>query len=338
MEGLGGRLIVGAADATLQEGLDLLSGDWKHVGERLLGGDYSLWVGSAVSRARYPDLRDLLRRLLITLYEKKTDPRFEACLREILALAHQSGRDLSRPPVEWPDLESEILPRLVDNYSKVLGLTIAGEAEDFIAWELLRLPEVYDDPEVEPDADHRLMALLMAEGMVREIVTTNWDPLIEDAFEDSLGSDGRGGALTVVASGSGAHSMKKPLVCKIHGCARHLRTLPDEYRRWFVATNRQILAWIDSPEWEPLREHLRGSIRDARSLFIGLSGQDTNFQLTYRKAVRPFAGESSFDRRRVVFSKPLPLDFPQKEILGALNQGAEGPGVQRQLELPVIDS
>lgn len=337
MEGLGGRLIVGAADATLQDGLDLLSGDWKPFRDALLRGEYSFWIGSAVSRDCYPDLGKLLKRLLTKLYEKKTDPRFETCLREILALAGQRDKDLSQPPEQWSDLDS-LLSLLVNNYSKVLGLNPEGEADDFLACELMKLPEVYDDPDVVPDADHRLVALLMAEGAVDEVVTTNWDPLIEDAFEDSLGSDGRAEALTVVASGSGAHSMKKPLVCKIHGCARHLRTLPDEYRRWFVATNRQILAWIDSPEWEPLREHLRGSIRDARSLFIGLSGQDANLQLTYRKAVRPFAGESSFDRRRVVFSKPLPLDFPQKEILGALNQGAEGPGVQRQLELPVIDS
>lgn len=320
---------MGAADATLEEGLGLLTGEWRQVADGLLRGEYSLWVGSAVSRERYPDLRELLLRLLTTLYERVDDERYARCLREILGLIGQDERDLGQSPEEWPDLELAVLSPLIESYSKVLGITIPGEAEDFIAWELLRLPEVYDDPQVEPDADHRLMALLMAEGVVDEVFTTNWDPLIEDAFTALADGPGEIETLTVVSSGSGAHSISKPLVCKIHGCARQMRRCPEQ-RRWLVSANQQILGWTNDSDWQPLREYLAVSIRNSLALFVGLSGQDTNLQSLYQDAVGPLAEENGFERQRVIFSKPA-LAYPQREILKSLFYGLEG-GYSRRAE------
>ncbi len=311
-----------ASDATLSTGLGLLTSDWQWVADGLLSGQYSLWIGSAVSKDCFPDLWQLLRRLLSTLHEHRDNKRYERCLREILDIAGEGRRDLSRSPAEWDDLDSAILPLLVRSYSRVLGITIDGEAEDVIAWDLLKVQEVYDDPEVEPDADHRLIALLIAEGVVRKVVTTNWDPLIEDAFAACHG-DSAGSGLTVVAGGSQVHDTQPPVIYKIHGCARHMRRQPDLHRRWLVATESQIRGWYDDDEWQAFRDQVEVLIRNSRSLFIGLSAQDENLQVIYRRAVTPFVEESAFERQRVVFAKPE-LEYEQKEILKALYRGHDG--------------
>jgi len=48
--------------------------------------------------------------------------------------------------------------------------------------DLLELQKIYSDVSVLPDAEHRLISLLIAEGAVSELITTNWDPLIERAY------------------------------------------------------------------------------------------------------------------------------------------------------------
>ena len=47
-----------------------------------------------------------------------------------------------------------------------------------IRWDLLKLAEKYSDPDIKPDAEHQFLCLLVAEGVFKDLVTTNWDPLI----------------------------------------------------------------------------------------------------------------------------------------------------------------
>jgi NAD-dependent SIR2 family protein deacetylase len=85
---------------------------------------------------------------------------------------------------------------------------------------VLKLQDIYGDTSVQPDAEHRFLALLIAEDIVTELVTTNWDPLIELA--GGACSSGAVHTIRIVARNeevSGSHDAGARLL-KIHGCAR----------------------------------------------------------------------------------------------------------------------
>ncbi len=328
-----------ASDATLRECLDLLRGEWREFGDHFLNGKYSLWIGSQVSRERNPDLSGLLKGLLTALYGRIDEEPYKKCLIEILGLADCKTHDLSHPPKTWNDLQS-ILDRLVNKYATVLDVTVSGKPDDFIPWELLKLPEEYSKTGVEPDADHRFIALLIDERVVQEVVTANWDPLIEDAYLGCPPDRDKKEKISLFTTGSGVFDTKPIVVYKIHGCARHMHEEPKEHRQWLVATASQIRDWIDDERWEPLRSRLKDLIRQRRALFVGLSGQDENIQLLFKRAVGPLVAENGFPRDRVVFAKP-DLDPPQKGILKALNKdnngdyGTNADDIDRRAALPL---
>src|SRR5260370_36282389 len=59
-----------AFTSTVFQTLGLLRHDWSVETRAILAGEYSFWIGSGISRERFPDLEVLLRRLLETLQDR----------------------------------------------------------------------------------------------------------------------------------------------------------------------------------------------------------------------------------------------------------------------------
>lgn len=152
--------------------------------------DRVLWVGSGVSYGQVPGLEVLLRRVLEFLQERIDGTPVGADFREAL---EQIVRDhlpgelaaFQAEPTEWTiptDLKG-----LVNSYSTILGTEVGEHPHDYLLWDAVNVRETYGAPSLEPGAQHRLIAYLVHEGLVEEIVTTNWDGLIERAVEESSG-------------------------------------------------------------------------------------------------------------------------------------------------------
>jgi hypothetical protein len=297
--------------------------------ERALTGQLSWWIGSGVSRTRLPDVGSLLRRLLGALYDRVVsgDPACAAtgALKQLISMSAVPGVDPTQRPDAWPQLE-QVVTALSSKYSDALDVSFApgGTPED-ICWDVLRLQDVYSDPATVPDAEHRLLAVLVAEGIVRELVTTNWDPLIERAWDQCTGAGDR--RLKVVARPADIPGRgNEPQILKIHGCAERAKADEVGFRRFLVGTRTQITAWDNSPELQPLREALRVLARQTGAVFVGLSGQDYDIQ-----AALFVAGESlgapSLSTPSVFFSSTR-IEEPHRQVLRVIHKA--GPYAAQQ--------
>lgn len=180
-----------------------------------------------------------------------------------------------------------------------------------IPFDILKLDEKYSDPAVEPDAEHRLIALLISEGAISEIVTTNWDPLIERAYS----SLGRLPLLRSIACSQDIDGAPGRTIFKVHGCAEMSRLNPSRYKSHLIATDNHILNWTSKPEFLPIRERLSVLLRERPSLFVGISGQDFNLQVNF---VQANLGQFDFPPARVTFAEEG-LGNSQSQLLRAVH-------------------
>lgn len=133
---------------------------------------------------------------------------------------------------------------------------------------------MYSDPAIFPDAEHLFIAGLLCEGLVGEIVSTNWDVLVEKACE-KFGVDIRIAATPDECNI--AATVGQVSLYKIHGCAFRAQDNPYKYRDFIVVTDRHRTQWLQ-PNRLPFQDKCRVVLRDHFSLFVGLSAQDFNLQ------------------------------------------------------------
>src|SRR5207248_6748109 len=120
---------------------------------------------------------------------KNHDPTNPTCpyrtaSQQIVSMTTVTELDIAAAPTSWPkDKRDDLIAQLINQYAAVLGtiLITPGGAVN-LPWDFLKLHEVYANPAVSPDAEHRFIALLTAEGAIAQVITTNWDPLTEKAF------------------------------------------------------------------------------------------------------------------------------------------------------------
>lgn len=298
------------SDVTLAEALDRLDAVRDTFTDRFLRGTVSLWVGSKISDARYPDLRALLTRLLDALYADAADPTdltdpARQAIDEVITLAdvRRDGDDpgMYDPAVrfsDWPEAEQETtLNSLQNKYSQVLEVHYARKD---ILWELLELDKVYGAPGPLPDAEHRLIALLIDEGVVTEVVTTNWDPLVEDAHQQTTSGTAVRPLHVVLKPTDFGNTGTEPKLTKMHGCARAAYEDVND-RELIVAKEGDIVEWTRR-QGDPIQAHISHVLRCHPVLYIGLSGQDVNIQAEHVAHRLEVQGDYSPDAPRVLFS------------------------------------
>ena len=330
-----------AHDATLTEALALLRGPLATVANAVLHNGVVLWVGSGISRTRFPPLSDLLLLLLQELFNAQDagNPNcaYRAVSRQIVGMTSfiaDPDINLKQDPLTWPDDKRQTLLKQLENqYPDVFGIPLAVPGAPSLAWNFLRLQDKYGDGAVQPDAEHRLLALLAVEGAVSEVITTNWDALIEHAYA-ALGC---APCLEIVAcaeelnrSGDGV------LVFKIHGCAERMRSDSVRYGPWMIITRNDINRWAQVEFFMPFREQVRTLLRARPAIFVGLSGQDFNLQL---QCITTAVGgvEYAFDPPRIAFTV-TEITAPQTAILSAVygpKYAPNAPAANERAKLPL---
>lgn len=330
---------MGAADATLSEAIGHLDTTWVAVRDSVLNDRHLLWIGSGISRDRFPALPALLEQLFATLHAAQDPanpdcPYFKTAEEIVRDFSNVSVLDLRQPPAAWPTPPKKALfDELSRRYAEVLGKrvnTIGGPLD--IPFDILHLDETYSAAAIVPDVEHRFLALLVAEGAVTQIVTTNWDPLTERAHRAlNVGPTLWVIACTAELDGAGGTT----IVFKVHGCAERTRAEPEKYKRHMVATHYQITRWSIEPFFEPFVDRLRTLLRERPSLFVGISGQDFNLQSQY-VAVSCIGPAVPFPPSRVTFSGTVGV--PQRQILEAVygeNYGPNSQAIDTAAELPL---
>lgn len=311
-----------AFDISVRDTLKLLDGPFEPFASGVSKGLYAFWLGSGISFGRAPRLSDLVCKV-IEYVRSRIDPadpncKFARSMQEILSLASASPEELARSKLDeafasWPD-QAAIASRLVNNYAKLLGLTIDGEELDYLLWNVIDVGATFADPAMNPDVEHLCLATLSLEGAVSEMLSANWDPLVERAV-DILTDGNEALSPTVVARPADLQLPRnKTRLIKFHGCAVKVQADPDQYRQWLVASNDQIAAFCTQVKNQGLVTALTHIVGSKRTLMLGLSAQDANIQSIFNKAANELTWQLGDPPPSYVFSEQ-DLGMDQRSLL-----------------------
>lgn len=306
-------------DPTVSDMFELLDHQTDELVQPFLEGGLSFWIGSGISREQFPGVGELLRELLERLSEEgelsDQDDPYRRALSRIVDLTIVDSVDLGTPFSEWPDEDRQsIIRSLQRRYSKALQQHVNlpdGETK-YLDWDILALHEKYSDEEATPGPSHLFIALLCLEGALSELISFNWDLLIEKAFE-------RYGATSKLKIVREEGDLLGQVTCarllKAHGCAEHAKAKND--RNYYVATDAQIQRWCRREgRWIAMQEEVRTSIRRFIPLFLGLSGQDWNIQAQIHQSLN-HSNMNGVESPRVLFAEPA-IESPQRAVLTSM--------------------
>lgn len=325
-----------AATITVSETLGLLDGPFRAFAEGLAEDRYALWLGSGISFGRVDGLKQIIPRVIEFLRAQievgNLACRFRTALDQALALAQLSpeerGRvDLTRPFAEWPDADA-ITGRLIGNYARLLETTVEGEADDFVLWNGVDIASTFADPDVEPDVEHICIAILLLEGVSSDIVSANWDGLVEKAVDTLTG--GVSALVVYVRPEDLREPQQRARLFKFHGCA--VKATADEatYRPCLVGRQSQIHGWVARQDNAPIVQRLIDLIATKPTLMMGLSAQDANIQAIFAAAEARMAWPWPGDRPSYVFSENA-IGVDQQGLLRNVYRAAYTPGTRQQI-------
>lgn len=260
----------------------MLDGPKRELAEGIINDQYAFWLGSGISRDKMPDLRNLAKRVLVSLQARidqtNAGCRYRGALNAVVALANPSddettGIDYTQSADQWPSFEA-LAGRLVNNYARMLNVTVDGEEADFLLWDILDAANVYSNSAVEPDAEHLCLAALAIEGVASEMPSANWDPLVERAVTLLAGVQPI--LRVAIAPQDVRGNRRRANLYKFHGCAQAARDNPGQFRSLLVARQNQINGWVaKNPVMAPVLTNL---IVTRPTIMLGLSAQDSNIQ------------------------------------------------------------
>lgn len=282
-----------SADAiTTMETLELLDAHHTAFAEGVAEGRYVFWLGSGISRGVVPGLDGLVRKVLEHLHAQvqagDPDGRFRRALDKVIKLAKLNADEAARldtdqPVAEWAGLET-IVERVGGQYAQMLKIRIDDEDPDYMLWEAVDVRETFGTPRP-PDTEHLCLAILGIEGVAPNMVSANWDGLIETAFERL--EDGDGPCLTVAVLGQDLRQPdRRARLLKLHGCAVLAKREPTAYRAALVATPAQITKLPEASGSAALGQEVSSLLTKTRTLTIGLSAQDADIQTLHARATQ----------------------------------------------------
>lgn len=278
-----------AATISVRQTLQLLDGQFAELATGFGQNRYALWLGSGISWERVEGLDGVIERILAHLRDHAdladTNCRFRKALSEALSLAQlspteEAGLDLNSSIVHWAILPT-IIHRLSERYAELIDIPIDGEQPDYLLWDVVDVRGAFSG--ATPDCEHLCIGILTIEGVVSDIVSTNWDGLIEAATLELTGDVGMVLQVCVRPQDLRDPPLRGRLV-KMHGCAVRAAQYPAIYRTLLIGRRSQITSWPHDQTWAPIRNYIKNLAVTKRTLMVGLSARDTNIQDVFAAA------------------------------------------------------
>lgn len=283
-----------AAAISVRTTLDLLDNSFQAFAQGMAEGRYAFWLGSGISLGVVPGLWGVIAKVIefIRVHIDPADPacKFNRAMNEVLRLAGLNAAqcaalDLNVAFDMWPqDKRDAIVGTLVTNYARLLAIRVGTEPFDYLLWDAVKVCETYGGGALQPDVEHLCLAALSLEGVATEMVSANWDPLVERAVA-SLTDGNAALAPTVVARPNDVQLPRgRTRLIKFHGCAVKAAANEAEYREWLVARHAQVNGWCGKAGNQPLVTALLALITQKPTFMLGLSAQDGNIQHVFQTA------------------------------------------------------
>ncbi len=280
----------------------------------VVDGKRFFWLGSGISREQVPDLVAVLRRVLLFLRDRALGEAPSTAHRDALLeiLSTHLPPEVARyeaDEVAWVPLDPEPLRGV---YSQVLGVRVGDQPGDYLLMKAADLPNTYGADDLEPGAAHRFIAVLVAEGVLKEIASGNWDGLVETSVKELTNDPG---LLDVYVSAEDLREGNSlAQIAKFHGCAVLTRRDHKRYAAKIIATRAQISRFESDDTFKHMREALQERTTKYRSLILGLSVQDNDLLNVFTRAAvnHPWRWEAAHPA--YVFAQPT-IQSPQRDVL-----------------------
>lgn len=221
-----------------------------------------------------------------------------------------------------------------------------AELSEFAA-SILSPEQIYDSLKIrhwatfQPAAFHRCLALLAREGLIEEVLTTNYDQLLERAYCDTFENNDEGSMHCPVIYDRSSYSRHYsrnteddiPLlkILKICGCSSSIKN-PEDGTGDLILSDRDLQYWRDR-QWA--KDLLRNRLRSHSLLFVGFEGKDPivrhhAIQITEELMERADPQNSPWDLQNApyIMSKDS-LSFYQLQILQAFYRANTDTNSQR---------
>lgn len=297
----------------LSRTLARLRGEHAHLADDVIAGKRFFWLGSGISR-QLPDLVQLMGKALLFLRDRAIHGPEAADHRTALLgildshLPDERAR-YEADPQTWEPVD---LKPLRNHYSEVLSAWVGDHPSDYLLIEGTDLPRTYGDPSIPPGAEHRLLAILIAEEVVTEVASGNWDGLIECAVTEMTGSANR---LSVyVLPTDPRDAVCRSHLAKFHGCAVLALHDPHKYRKAIIATTAQVSTFSAHPGFGHMRILLAQNTQQFRSVILGLSVQDQDLLDIFTGAAASLPWPWDEQHPAYVFAEPS-LSTSQRNVL-----------------------
>jgi len=310
-----------AYEISVSQTLLLLRDELPGVVEAISAARYAFWLGSGISRTKLDNVPVLVLTILKHL-QAKIDRSDASCahrrpFQEAVSLAQLSKLEMESvnldDDVESWEIIDAVVERISSHYSELLDIEVDGAERDYLLWEVLDVPGTYGKASVDPDLEHFCLAVLIMEGVAPEIVTANWDGLIEKAVAELSG-----GSASLLSVYVRSEDFREPLgrsrLLKFHGCAIRAIEEPDIYRTLLVGRRTQITDWPRDAEHKLMREAMASVATTRPTLMVGMSAQDSNIQDVFALAKENFAWNWPEDPPAFIFAEDE-LGINQKNIL-----------------------
>ncbi|MBC7334065.1 MAG: SIR2 family protein, partial [Actinobacteria bacterium] len=190
--------------------------------------------------------------------------------------------------------------------------------------------------------NHNIIALLVREGFVRQVITTNYDLLLEEAFKVCFRSNcetfliqniKKGEIEDLISNTALSKNLKKKPIVKLHGCCSVEKTI--------VFTEESIDRWRESISYIlPLL------LDKANIVFIGYSGRDEidimpiirelsiNERITVYWLTRPEGKEENLPKDLDIIQVIHDLDNSSGNNVNALIAIAKKIGIFSEIKIP----
>lgn len=293
----------------LRHWLVQLRSDHEALARDVVDGRRSFWIGSGISRKQAPDLVALIRHALTFLRDRAWDGEADSAdhdeaLRRILA--QHLDHELTQYDAHGSVWEPGDLEGARNSYSEILGTWVNHKPNgNYLLMQGAGVPSRYGDPKIRPGLDHQFLAILIAEGVLSEMASGNWDGLIESAVLEYTGNPHRLSVHVVADDLRDVASVS--WLAKFHGCAVRALDDPDKYADSIIATTGQIAAWTVSPTFAHMRGPLLQNVQQFRTLVLGLSVQDADLLDIFTLAASSHPWPWEADHPAYVFAEPKVL-------------------------------
>jgi hypothetical protein len=293
----------------------LIRTDHSELVQDVADGKRFVWLGSGISRDQVPDLVELLARVLHFLRDRAASGEADAEEHRtaLLEILHEYlPAECSQYEADRVNWEPAGLDQLRDRYSRVLGVGVEGKPTDYLLIEGAGLPELYGGPDLRPGPTHKLLAMLVSEGVVTNLASGNWDTLVEQALLEISATDS---LLDVYVDVNDPRTGRGHAeIAKFHGCAGLARTDARRYRDKIIATPAQISKLHGDPSFAHMTEHLRDLATRMRSLVLGLSVQDSDLLAIFTSATCRSPWKWEPNHPAYLFAEPRVL-ASQRDVL-----------------------